>query len=404
MRNLWANLDWKASIRVGEPAALAGIRVIDLTALLPGPYCTQLLADLGAEVIKIERPGVGDAARHIAPGTFAAVNRGKRSVTLDLRLEAEQARLHALVRTADVLVEGFRPGVTDRLGAGYEQLAALNPRLIYCSLSGYGQRGPSRDLPGHDLNYLGVVGALDPAEEPGAAPRHLASIPMADLGGALFAANAILAALYRRAHTPEGGGAYLDASLAGAALALMNGRLGEARRLGDAAVALALRGGAYRAFMAADGRAFTVGCIEDAFWQRLCLALERPDLAADARWSTFAQRTAGAHELDALLAAEFSRCSRDEWLAHLRRADVPAAPVNTPTEVEMDPYVAASGLLVVDETTAVPLRAVRFPVGMPGLAVPPEEDDQRRAPALGEYNAELFGEAADGPTKGEDGE
>jgi crotonobetainyl-CoA:carnitine CoA-transferase CaiB-like acyl-CoA transferase len=373
---------------VAERAVLAGVRVVDLTTLLPGPYCTQVLADLGAEVVKVERPGVGDLARVIAPATFAAVNRGKRSVTLDLRREDDHAALDGLVRTADVFVEGFRPGVAARLGAGYERLAGLNPRLIYCSLSGYGQEGPARDWPGHDINYLSTVGALDPSERPGGPPRHHAAIPMADLAGALFAANAILAALLRRAAAPPGeGGAYLDASLAGAALALTTGRLGEARRLGDGAVALALRGGAYRAFVAADGRALTIGCIEEPFWRRLCAALERPDLAEEPAWATFAGRTADAARLDAELERVFAARPRDEWVARLRAADVPVAPMNAPSEVERDPYVAASGLLVSDDASDPPLRAVRFPVGMPGLAAPPGEEDRRRAPRLGEHNA-----------------
>ena len=374
----------------GRPV-LSGVRVVDLTTLLPGPFCTQLLADLGADVIKVERPDGGDPARALVPATFAAVNRGKRSVALDLRREADREQLYALARTADVFIEGFRPGVAERLGAGYERLAALNERLIYCSLSGYGQSGPARDLPGHDLNYLGVVGALDAEDDPAALPRHLASVPIADMAGALFAANAILAALLRRALDPAGGtGAYLDVSLAGAALSLMNGRLGEAHRLGDRLAAKLLRGGGYRAFLGSDGRAFTVGCIEDAFWRRLCLAIGRADLADDLAWATFAQRTFGAEALDALLAAEFARRPRDEWIALLRAADVPVGPANAPSEVEHDPFVVASGLLLADDAGATPLRAVRFPARMPGLAVPPDAEDTRRAPALGEHNALLL--------------
>jgi crotonobetainyl-CoA:carnitine CoA-transferase CaiB-like acyl-CoA transferase len=209
-------------------------------------------------------------------------------------------------------------------------------------------------------------------------------VPMADLSGALFAANAILAALYRRATDPQRRGAYLDASLAGAALALMGGKLAEARLIGNN-VRLGLAGGAYRAFLAGDGRALTIGCIEEPFWRRLCQALGRAEWAEDPRWVTFALRTLGAAELDELLAEEFRQRPRDEWVALLRAADVPVAVVNLPTEVERDPYVVATGLLVADDASEPPLRAVRYPVGMPGLVAPPGVADPRRAPALGEY-------------------
>jgi crotonobetainyl-CoA:carnitine CoA-transferase CaiB-like acyl-CoA transferase len=346
-----------------------------------------MLADLGAEVIKIERPGTGDALRQIAPATFAAINRGKRSATLDLRQPRDHAQLHALVRRADVVVEGFRPGVAARLGADYATLAALNPRLIYCSLSGYGQYGPYRDLPGHDLNYLGVAGALDPAPVLGEPPRQWAVVPMADLASALFATSAILAALYQRVRDGESAsGAYLDVSLAGSALALMNARLGEARRIGEDTASHFLAGGAYRAFAGSDGRTFTVACIEDIFWQRLCAALGRADLAADGRWASYAGRALGAAELDATLADIFVQRPREEWIALLRAADVPVAPVNTPNEVERDPYVAASGLLIADDSGPTPLRAVPFPVAMPGGAVRAGDSDVLRAPEMGEYN------------------
>jgi crotonobetainyl-CoA:carnitine CoA-transferase CaiB-like acyl-CoA transferase len=281
--------------------------------------------------------------------------------------------------------------VAERLGAGYEQLRVLRPGLIYCSISGYGQEGPARDLPGHDINYLGVVGALDPPVEPGMPPRHFITVPVADLAAALFAANAILAALLRRdrarAAGARDGGAYLDVSLAGSALALMSGRLDDRR-------ARMLGGGGYGAFVAADGRALTVACIEDVFWRRLCVALGFPALADTPSWATFAQRRADAERIDALLAVEFARRPRAEWLDLLRAADVPAAPVNTPGEAPDDAYVAASGLLVRANKGADPGWAVRYPARMPGLAVGPDEPDMRRAPALGEHNDNPWGDSS----------
>lgn len=375
-------------------AVLAGIRVVDLSTLLPGPYCTQILADLGAEVIKVERPDGGDPARSIDPALFAAINRGKRGVALDLRRAQDRDHLDALVRTADIVVEGFRPGVAERLGAGYERLRALRPGLIYCSISGYGQEGPDRDFAGHDVNYLGVAGALDPPPAPGQPPRHFITVPMADVAAALFAANAILAALLRRNQLRvvgvedgsredggrKDGGAYLDVSLAGSALALMSGRLDNRR-------ARALGGGGYGAYVAADGRALTVACIEDAFWRRLCVALGRPELADAPSWATYARRRVDAERIDALLATEFAQRPRADWLDLLRAADVPAAPVNSPAEVPDDPYVAASGLLIRTEDGGETVWAVRYPARMPGLVVPPGTPDTRRAPALGEHNA-----------------
>ncbi|MBZ0253764.1 MAG: CoA transferase, partial [Candidatus Methylomirabilis sp.] len=200
---------------------LEGVRVLDLTRLLPGPFATMILADLGAEVVKVEEPGRGDYTRwnRIRVGDtsayFLAINRGKKSVALDLKKPAAREALLRLARSADVLVETFRPGVMDRLGAGYEAARAANPRLVYCSLTGYGQTGPYRDLPGHDNNYLGYAGLLSVTGERGGPPRLLGT-QVADLGGAQMTAIAILAALRHRDRTGEG--QYLDAALMDAGL------------------------------------------------------------------------------------------------------------------------------------------------------------------------------------------
>jgi crotonobetainyl-CoA:carnitine CoA-transferase CaiB-like acyl-CoA transferase len=197
-----------------ESAPLAGVRVLDLTRLLPGPMCTLHLADMGADVIKIEDTGAGDYA---APALRTLVQRNKRALRVDLKRPEGVAVLHSLARTADVLVEGFRPGVMERLGVGYEALAALNPKLVYCSITGYGQSGPYRDEPGHDLNYCALAGVSDQIGRAGDAPA-LSNVPVADLlGGSLTAAMGLLAALFDAQRT--GRGRHVDISIADSTLA-----------------------------------------------------------------------------------------------------------------------------------------------------------------------------------------
>ncbi|MFP5476993.1 MAG: CoA transferase, partial [Gammaproteobacteria bacterium] len=184
-----------------EPAPpLAGITVLDFSELLPGPFFTQMLAEMGAEVIKVERPPHGDNARRLGPGGFEAVNRGKKSVLLDLKDEAGRARAHALLAGADVLVESYRPGVMTRLGLDHASLQAAHPRLVYVSLSGYGQDGPWAQLPGHDINYLAAAGVMALSGEPGGPPAPGFGLPAADLCGAMYALSATLAALLQRQH------------------------------------------------------------------------------------------------------------------------------------------------------------------------------------------------------------
>jgi hypothetical protein len=190
----------------GGSPPLAGLRVLDLSELLPGPYATSLLADLGAEVVKVERPG-GDNARAIVPDMVEALNRGKRSICIDLKTEAGRAVLRSLAERSDVLVEGFRPGVTRRLGVDYDRLSALNPRLIYASVSGYGASGPQALRPGHDLNYLSAAGVVGLTQR-GGAPTHDVNIPVADIAGSMFAVVSILAALAQRER--DGRGQSLD--------------------------------------------------------------------------------------------------------------------------------------------------------------------------------------------------
>ena len=206
-----------------QPRALAGIVVIDLTRLLPGPYTSLVLADLGAEVIKIEAPGAGDYMRHMPPskanmsGAYWALNRDKRSVELNLKESGDRQRLLDLVATADVVIESFRPGVIDRLGIGYDDLCSVNPKIILCSISGYGQSGPYRERAGHDINYIGLAGVLAMGGPKGGAPS-LPGVQIADLaGGALWATSGILAALFARERS--GQGAHLDISMTEGAMA-----------------------------------------------------------------------------------------------------------------------------------------------------------------------------------------
>jgi crotonobetainyl-CoA:carnitine CoA-transferase CaiB-like acyl-CoA transferase len=331
--------------------ALAGLRVLDLTRLLPGPVATLRLAELGADVLKIEPPGEGDYARTMlqteaerVSGTPSAfyriVNRGKRTTTLDLKTEAGRAELVDLARDADVLVESFRPSVMARLGVDYDVLRQINPKLVYCAITGFGSTGPFADKAGHDINYIAYAGVLDQLAAPDGTPVA-PNFQLADLlGGALCAVTEMLAALWQVARGGEG--RRIDVSMTHSVHAL-NVMAHVALARGDEASTRAgaglLNGGVpcYGVYRTRDDRFIAVGALELKFWQTLCHALGRPEWAAR-HWS-LGQAIGGADaaELSAQLAACFRERTRDEWTARLELLDCCVAPVLTPAEAAAHP-------------------------------------------------------------------
>jgi CoA:oxalate CoA-transferase len=350
----------------GEPGAkpLAGVRVLDFSELLPGPFMTQSMAELGADVLKIERPPHGDPVRRSAPSLYAAVNRGKRSHFADLKDPDAREAVLALADEADVLVEAYRPGVLERLGFGWSAMQARNRRLVYVSLSGYGADGPWAQRPGHDLNYLASAGVVALAAKE-AAPSPSFGVPIADLNGAIYALASVNAALFQRAHT--GRGQRLDVSLAESSLHGINPRLAmfhqlEAHALEDQR-AIAQRRPGYGTFRCRDGAWLTIGALEDHFWHALVVVLNLNDCAGDA-FRTYAQRHVRSTTINEAIAAALAQRDSREVLAALVEADVPAEAVCAPDELPQHPQWAARGLFV--ETPGGP--QVRFPVQMQGTA------------------------------------
>jgi crotonobetainyl-CoA:carnitine CoA-transferase CaiB-like acyl-CoA transferase len=370
------------STEAGAP--LAGVRVLDLTRLVPGPVCTQHLADLGADVIKIEDTAAGDA---VPTKLRALVNRNKRGIRLDLKHPDGAGALLRLAHDADVLVEGFRPGVMARLGLGYDVLAAINPRLVYCSVTGYGQTGPDRERPGHDLNYCADAGVAD--QMGNADGPALSNVPVADLmGGALSAAMGILAALFDAART--GRGRHVDIAMADGALAHAVMPLaalathGRTKRAGHDTLTGALA--CYATYRTADGRWLAVGALERKFWEALCDALERPDLKPLHR--------SGDADVEARLRDELARLFATlplaAWQARLRHAGGCASPVRTLEEALADAHFRERGMVVESvHPTYGPMTQVASPVKMSGF----EFALRRHAPRPGEHTAEVLSEA-----------
>lgn len=313
---------------VASSGPLAGVRVVDLSVFLPGPYCTQVLADFGAQVTKIEPPG-GDPGRSLGGDLFAAVNRGKESIQLDLK-DAEQREIGlGLLATADIVVVGFRPGVVDRLGVNYEAVRALNPDVIYCSISGFGAEGPDRGRPGHDVTYLAASGALSIPGQWGADEPVRAGVPVSDLAGASYGAIAVLAALHRRDRTGEP--AYLDVSMTDATMAFTNPRRlpGSPATDGPAPHLLPTND----VFPTADGRHVALGVVEQHFWQRLrdLMTDDEPSLARPA-FDDEEGRVRHGDELTEILHRAFRRYTAEEWVDRLSRIDVPVELVRTVDE------------------------------------------------------------------------
>lgn len=323
---------------------LSGIRVLDFSTLLPGPLAGLLLAEAGAEVIKIERPGVGDEMRTYQPRfgddsvNFALLNRGKQSIVLDLKAPDAVARLRPLVESADVLIEQFRPGVMDRLGLGYEAVAAINPRIIYCSITGFGQTGPRRNMAGHDLNYLALAGLLSLTADGTGAPS-MPHATIADIaGGSYPAVINILLALLQRQRT--GRGCYLDVSMTDNLFVLSYWGLGNGFAAGDwprPGAALTTGGSPrYRIYRAADSGYLAVGAIEQRFWDVFCRLIDLDQAARDDASNPAATIAAVAERIAAHPAAYWRRLFETE--------DVCCAVINSLDEAVRDPQVVARDL------------------------------------------------------------
>jgi formyl-CoA transferase len=379
---------------INRAAALDGVRVLDVTQVMAGPYCAMVLADLGADVVKIEPPA-GDSTRQM-PGavgadspSFNAVNRGKRSIVLNLKSAAGREVFLRLARSTDIVIENYRPGVMEGLGLGYEALAALNPRLIYASISGYGQTGPERGKGGFDLIAQGVSGIMSITGEPGGPPVK-AGVPVTDLGAGLFALVGILAALAHRART--GAGQRIDTALVDAGVALsvweateyfagigVPTALGSAHRMNAP----------YQAIRCADGY-ITLGAANERLFRRLCEVLGDVDWGSDAAFADNASRVKNRQALAERIEAITVTEPRAHWLALFETHDIPCGPINDYAQVFADPQVLARDMVVETEhPTLGRLRTLGSPIKMSATPA----DVTRRAPQLGEHTDEVLAAA-----------
>ncbi len=330
--------------------ALEGLKVIDLSRLLPGPYCSMVLGDLGADVIKIEDPGLGDYSRYQGfkkdgkpRSSFEILNRNKRSLTLNLKSEEGKTILKKLCRDADVVLESFRPGVMDRLGAGYKTLAGINPKIVYCAITGYGQEGPYRNRPGHDLNYLGYAGILDMTGPRGGTPS-LIGTQVADLaGGALQGVVGILAALQARTRT--GRGQFVDVGMMQASFAINILNWAEVLDQGNRDIHrgdtnLTGKFACYGIYKCGDGRYVTLGALEAKFWENFCRKVGRED------WLPvhLSEDPEANGRLKEEVAALFLSRPSTHWLGLLEEDDICFGPVTSVKETADDPQLKASGM------------------------------------------------------------
>jgi alpha-methylacyl-CoA racemase len=366
--------------------ALQGVRVLDLSRLLPGPFLTMILADMGADVVKVEDPRIGDYLRAFPPakggvaGRYLAINRGKRSLTLDLKTDSGRDTFLHMVKKADVIVESFRPGVMGKLGLDWPVISKANPRVILCSISGYGQTGPYRERAGHDLNYIALAGVLAMGGARDGAPV-MPGVQIADLaGGALWGATGILAALFARERS--GKGTALDISMTEGALTLLTAELGNLDCGAMPSRSTELLNGAaaaYGVYRTADDRYLAIGALEPKFWIALNTAIGRAPHTAELAGNPQQQavtRTA--------LADIFVQKTLDEWTTILSAHDCCAEPVLEPSELASHPlHQARDMFFTIDGGQAVgPVQQVRTPLGTPLAASAP--------PRLGQHSAEVL--------------
>ena len=381
--------------------ALQGISVLELSRVSPGTFCTMMLADMGAEVLKIETPpavspgaGSGVSSDDAKQAAHSYTNRNKRSLGLNLKTPEGQKILHQLVETADVIVEGFRPGVMARLNADYETLSQINPRLVYCSLSGFGQNGPYRELPAHDLNYLAMSGVLNLIGPSADATPGIPLNLIADFGGAsMHGVMGILLALFARNNT--GRGQHVDVAYLDTTISLLSATLLMEKYVTEGVVPQRGIGpytgqyAFYTTYETQDDKLLSVGCSEPWLWGNLCKALGRPDLEAFYRHAGHLERGPNAEEQSVReqLQAIFRQRPRQEWVEFLADKNVCIGPVNTPEEVFADPHILERQMVLdVDDGTDEAVRQV-------GIGVKLSETPGRVrhvAPRIGEHTADVM--------------
>ena len=376
--------------------ALEGIRVLDLTRALAGPFCTLMLGDNGADVIKIEIPGTGDDTRHWGPpfiqdesAYFLSINRNKRSLTLNLRDPQAKEVFLKLARDADVVVENFTPGVMERFGLGYDDVKAANPNIIYCSISGFGQGGPYSGRSAYDQIMQGMGGLMSITGEPDGEPQKV-GIAVTDIGAGMWSAFAIMAAIHHRHE--HGEGQYIDVSMLDAQVAWLTYQAatyfanGEPpKRLGAAHPTLV----PYQAFPCQDGKLLNLAVGSERIWERFCEAIEREDLKNNPEFATNADRVRNRGTLVPMLQEVFNKRPVLEWVDSLNAASVPAGPINDLADVFSDPQVLSRDMyqeiphptLGTIKQTGLPIKFSRTPGGL-----------DRHPPLLGEHNSEILGE------------
>lgn len=373
---------------------LDNIRILDLSRDLAGPFCSMILADLGAEVIKVEIPERGDEARSWGPpfiggesAYFLSVNRNKKSVTINLKMEEGKEILYKMVGKSDVFLENFRWGVAERLGIHYEKISKINPRIIYCSISGFGHTGPYRDRPAYDIIIQGMSGIMDITGEDSRPPVKV-GVSITDLGAGMYAAIAILSAILARERS--GKGQWIDISLLDSAVSLLTNvaanyfATGVApRRMGSAHPNIA----PYQCFKAADGKYLTLAVGNDEIWKRFCRALGLEKLIDDPEFTTNPKRVQNREKLVSVLSEIFLTKKRDEWVKFLLERGVPCGPVNTLEEVFRDPQIRERNMLVeIKHPKAGKIKQIGIPIKFSQINL----DVQSSPPLLGQHTEDVL--------------
>ncbi len=374
---------------------LAHVKVLDLTRVLAGPYCTMVLQDLGARIIKIERPGSGDDSRTFGPFLrdislyFASVNRGKESLSLNLKSMEGKAILEALVKEADVLIENYRPGTMEKLGLGYEALAALNPRLIYAAASGFGHTGPDSKRPAYDILAQARGGVMSITGWPDSEPTRV-GLSFGDLAASLFTAVGINAALYARERT--GVGQKIDVAMLDCQVALLENALVRYQVDGTSPQPLGHRHPTITPFQAvrASDAYLVIGVGNEVLWQRFCQAVGQPEMAGDPRFVTNRDRCENVEDLNEWLTDVFATKTVAEWLAILDAAEIPSAPINDVGRVMADPQILARDMVVdLDDPNLAGVKLAGNPIKMTHV---PETGTRGAVPEVGEHTEPILRE------------